>query len=337
MMTAGTGTASDALRLMTCVGRKAGILVRTRRELSLAALIFISILLTSCAQSPSPAAQRTRTPASGSGAPIAPATATATPAPAHYTPRTLARGFGSPDDLALDAQGRVIFADSVNGGVYRVERDGRVTQLIGHLPAPEGVLPLPDGSLLISVQGFPGAVTDKILRLAPGATSTTIFASFSNTTGKIGLDGISRDPATGDILAADSPNGMVYRLSPDGQHRDVLARGFVRPVDAIADASGAVYVADEYGDTVAKILPDGQVTALAHLSYPDDLAFDGDGSLLVTELGHNTLERLDPRTGRMLGTVATNLLEPQGLAVDAQGDIYIAEERGNVIIELRRG
>jgi DNA-binding beta-propeller fold protein YncE len=87
---------------------------------------------------------------------------------------------------------------------------------------------------------------------------------------------------------------------------------------------------------VVKIAPDGSKTTLAHLSDPDDLAFDEDGSLLVTELGHNTLERIDHQTGRSLGTVATNLLEPQGLAVDARGDLYTAEERGNVIIELRR-
>ena len=300
----------------------------------LVVLALASTLLTACATSPSapvPGARTRSVPTTTQAIP------TATLSPAHYTQVMLAHGFGSPDDLALDGQGRVIFAESVNGGVYRVEQNGQVTRLIGGLPAPEGVLPLPDGSLLISVQGFPGATRDDILRLAPGASTTTVFASLTNTTGKVGLDGISRDPTTGDILAADSPNGRVYRISPDGRHITLLAGGFTRPVDAITDGTGMVYVADEYGDTVDAIAPSGRITPLAHFSFPDDLAFDVDGTLLVTELGHNTLERIDPHTGRVLGTIATNLLEPQGLVVDARGDLYVAEERGNVIIELRRG
>ncbi|HLZ23602.1 MAG TPA: hypothetical protein VKQ30_15930 [Ktedonobacterales bacterium] len=296
----------------------------------------MSTLFAACTGSPSAPARATHPPSPASGTGPLP-TATAALGPAHYTQVTVAHGFGSPDDLALDAQGRVIFADSVNGSVYRVEASGQVTQLIGGLAAPEGVLPLPDGSLLITVQGFPGATRDEIRRLAPGASSSTLFASFVNTTGKVGLDSISRDPITGDVLAADSPNGNVYRLSPDGRQRTLLASGFTRPVDAIADSAGNIYVADEYGFAVVKILPNGHMTALAHLSYPDDLAFDVDGSLLVTELGHNTLERIDPQTGHSLGTVATNLFEPQGLAVDTHGNLYVAEERGDVIIELRRG
>lgn len=309
--------------------------VQNRRWLAVCAgLAFVSMLLAACAGSPSTPAQATRAPSTLTAMPAMP---TATLGPAHYTQVMVARGFGNPDDLALDAQGRIVFADSVNGGVYRVAANGQVTRLIGGLSAPEGVLPLPDGSLLITVQGFPGATHDEIVRLAPGAATPTLFASFTNTTGKVGLDSISRDPTTGDILAADSPNGTVYRLSPDGRQRTLLASGFTRPVDAITDSAGNIYVADEYGFTVVKIASDGSKTTLAHLSDPDDLAFDEDGSLLVTELGHNTLERIDPQTGRSLGTVATNLLEPQGLAVDARGDLYIAEERGNVIIELRRG
>ncbi|MGH2518138.1 MAG: SMP-30/gluconolactonase/LRE family protein [Ktedonobacterales bacterium] len=295
----------------------------------------VFLVLAACAGSPSMPVQATHATSTATATEAVP-TATATFGPAHYMQVTLAHGFGSPDDLALDAQGRIVFADSVNGGVYRVEANGQVTRLIGGLSAPEGVLPLPDGSLLITVQGFPGATRDEIVRLAPGASSVTLFASFPNTTGSVGLDSISRDAATGAILAADSPNGVVYRLSPDGRQRTLVASGFTRPVDAITDGVGNIYVADEYGFTVVKIAVDGTRTTLAHMSYPDDLAFDVDGSLLVTELGHNTLERIDPATGRSLGTVATNLLEPQGLAVDARGNLYIAEERGNVIVELRR-
>lgn len=260
---------------------------------------------------------------------------TATPTP-HYTLVTLAHGAGNPDDLTLDPQGRVVFTDSVSAQVFRVEADGHVTQLASGLPAPEGVLVEPDGSLLVAIQGTPGHTTDKIVHLTPGTGSPTVFASFTNTTGNVGLDGISRESQTGDILAADSPNGKVYRISADGKQKTLLASGFTRPVDAISDAAGNIYVADEFGSRVSVIAPDGSARVLAHLSLPDDLAFDGDGTLLVTLLGNNTLVRLDAHSGRVLATVASNLHEPQGLAVDTSGNIYISEETANTVIELKR-
>lgn len=260
---------------------------------------------------------------------------TVTPAP-HYTAVTLAHGAGHPDDLTLDGQGRVVFADSGSGDVFRIETDGRVTRLASGLPAPEGVIVEPDGSLLVAIQGTPGNVTDKIVRVLPSGGSPTIFASFTNTTGNVGLDSLWRDPRTGEVLAADSPNGNVYRISADGKRLTLLASGFTRPVDAIGDMAGNIYVADEYGNRVSVIAPTGSVRDLAHLSLPDDLAFDTDGTLLVTLLGNNTLVRLDPRTGRVLATIASNLHEPQGLAVDAAGNLYVSEEAANTLIQLKR-
>lgn len=284
---------------------------------------------------------------SGSSAALsAPATATTRPAaptptatlarPASYAPlRIVTKALGSPDDLALDPQGRIVFADMGNMGVNRIEVNGTITTLVSGLPDPEGVLVLPDGTIFVSVQGQGANKTDAILRIPPGGTPQT-FATFTNRTASVGLDSISRDPRTGDILAADSPNGVVYRISADGKQQTILARGFTRPVDAIVAPDGGVIVADEYGGKVAMIAPDGQVTTLARLSYPDDLAFDLDGTLLVTTLTDNTLRRLNPTTGATLAILATNLHEPQGLAVDAAGNIFLSEETGNAIVELQR-
>ena len=286
------------------------------------------VVLGGCEAMPQPAVRRT-----------APPVATMTPVSLptlvpHYVRRVIATGAGSPDDLTLDELGTVVVADTRTGCVYRVGPDGHLTALLSGLSVPEGVAFMPDGSLLIGEQGLPGAGMDQIVRWKPGGTQATHFATFANHTPTAGVDGISIRPDTGDVLVADSPNGTVYDLSPDGTRRTVVATHLVRPVDAIANARGTVFIADEFGGTVVAVTPDGTARVLAHLSYPDDLAIDRNGTLLVTVLGNNTLVRLDPATGRVLETVATDLLEPQGLAVDGSGNIYLSEERGNVILEL---
>lgn len=302
------------------------------QKYAIATLLIALALLTACQGSTA----HTASTATKTSAPTASPTATSTPAPPHYIPMVLAHGFGSPDDLALDGRNRLLFADFANNGVNRIEPDGHITTLLKGLAEPEGIIPLPNGSLLIAVQGHDGSGIDQVLRFTPGSATSSVFAHWSNATGKAGLDGISRDPRTGDILAADSPNGKIYRVAPDGQRVTLLASGFVRPTDAVADSAGNVYIADEYGSRVARIAPNGTVTTLAHVSLPDDLAFDTDGTLLVTALGNNTLVRLDPTSGRVLGVLATNLHEPQGLVVDASGNIYVSEQTANILLELKR-
>jgi serine/threonine-protein kinase len=299
--------------------------------LAVGSLLLVALAACSGATAGGPASTPTTTPT------VAPSSTCGPASPARYTPAVIAHGFGQPDDLTLDGQGRVLFADLGNGSVNRIEPGGQITTLVSALPEPEGLIAEPDGALLIAVQGSNGNGIDEIWRLAPGSATPTRLIRFSNATGNPGLDGISRDPRTGDILAADSPNGRVYSISPDGKRITLLAGGFVRPTDAIADSTGNVYVADEYGNKVARIALGGAVKILAQVKLPDDLAFDRHGSLLVTSLGSDTLLRLDAASGRALGTVATALREPQGLAVDGVGNLYVSEQQANAVVELQLG
>jgi serine/threonine-protein kinase len=263
-------------------------------------------------------------------------TPTATLPPAVYAPVLLTKGFGCPDDLALDSQSRVIFSDQGNGTINRIDATG-ITTLARGLDEPEGIIVLPDGTLIVGEQGNAGEHLDRLDVVGPGTTTPQVLVTFTNATDTPGVDGLSIDPRTGDILVADSPNGTVVRVSRDGKNRTVLARGFVRPVQALADAQGNIFVADEYGNEVVRIAPNGTVTRLIHLADPDDLAFDRDGTLLVTVLGDNTVVRIDPVTGKNLGVVGSHLFEPQGLVVDAHGNLYVSEETANAVVELVRG
>ncbi len=253
-----------------------------------------------------------------------------------YVPTVLAQGAGCPDDVWLDGQGNLLFSDWYNGSVNQIASNGQVTSIARGLPKPEGIVQLPDGTLVVAEQGVNGEHINQLAERAPGTDTFTVFVRFPNTTGLPGVDGLSYDAASGSLLVADSANGTILRVALNGA-TTTIARGFVRPTMALADSTGHIYVADEYGNAVARIDPDGSHHILLPVADPDDLAFDRDGSLLVTALGNNTLIRIDPQTGTQLAIVAQNLFEPQGLAVDSHGTIYVAEERANSIIALRRG
>src|SRR5205085_2134831 len=90
--------------------------------------------------------------------------------PQHYTSHVYFQGKANPDDLAFDPQGHVVFSDGVHGTVERINADGSATVLVKGLARPEGVVVLSDNTIIIAEQK-----TNRILSLAPGATSATVL------------------------------------------------------------------------------------------------------------------------------------------------------------------
>ncbi len=110
-----------------------------------------------------------------------------------------------------------------------------------------------------------------------------------NKTGKPGVDGIVRDPATGDIIVPDSPNGRVLRVSADALRIRVIATGLVRPAGAAIERDGSIIVADENGNAVPHLRADGRFESLGHFATPDDVAIDAAGNIFVASLGDNSI------------------------------------------------
>jgi len=78
------------------------------------------------------------------------------------------------------------------------------------------------------------------------------------------------------------------------------------PDDVAVDASGDVYIADSLNNEVEKVTPSGQLSVIA-----------GTGSAGTPTAGPATSSRLD---------------DPTGVAVDAAGDVYIADN-DNAVVE----
>jgi sugar lactone lactonase YvrE len=92
----------------------------------------------------------------------------------------------------------------------------------------------------------------------------------------------------------------VYVINADGS-LTVLATRFLGAEDVVADASGAMYVADGLAASVTRVDSDGTVTKLADV-LPDNchLAFDAQEQLYVTNAGPQyPFARIDTTTGQV--------------------------------------
>jgi sugar lactone lactonase YvrE len=87
---------------------------------------------------------------------------------------------------------------------------------------------------------------------------------------------------------------------------------FSNPAGIASDANGNLYVSDSFNNRIRKIAPDGTVTTVA-----------GNGTA-----GYNTTDT---------PAAEAEFYAPQGLAVDAQGNIFVADMGNNVIREITAG
>jgi streptogramin lyase len=146
--------------------------------------------------------------------------------------------------------------------------------------------------------------------------------------------------------------------------------GFTGPQGIAIDAAGNLYVADAASSTIVRISSSGQVSTLAGVAgvtgdsdgvgsdgrfqFPSDLALDGSGNLYVVDTDNHTIRRLSPAgvTGTVAGRAgsagsadgigaAVRFFYPAGIAVDAAGNVYVADTDNNTIrksiIAIRAG
>ena len=126
--------------------------------------------------------------------------------------------------------------------------------------------------------------------------------------------------ASGDIFISDSSNNVIEKVTPDGTLSIVAGTGqlgtpvpgpatssnLFTPQGIAVDTSGNLYIADHYNQVIEKVTPDGTLSIVA-----------------------GTGQRGTPVPGP---ATSSNLHDPEGLAVDAAGNLFIADS-GNQMIE----
>lgn len=140
-----------------------------------------------------------------------------------------------------------------------------------------------------------------------------------------------------------------------------IASGFATATGVTADKSGIVYAADWATDLIKKIAANGTVTVLAGngnfgaangqgaaatFYNPDALAIDNGGNIYVADQSNNLIRKITPQglvstfAGSGIsgfndgtGTVAS-FNSPRGLAFDAAGNLYVADQANNAIRKI---
>ncbi len=145
----------------------------------------------------------------------------------------IGKKFNSPNDLAIDKKGRVYFTDPRYVGsekreidtesVYRIDTDGKVTQIISELKKPNGILVSPDQKTLYVAESAP---KDRLFLAYPlkedGAVGPKkLLHDFG---ADRGIDGMCLD-VKGNIYATagQGKTAGVTIFNPDGKKIDFVA------------------------------------------------------------------------------------------------------------------
>lgn len=205
-----------------------------------------------------------------------------------------------PGAVAVDAQGEIYIADTFNHRIRKVTPGGIITTVAGSGPFEVG----PEGDAFGGSGGDGGPATQARLNLpydvAVDLQGNLLIADQFN--------GRVRKVDTGGVISTVAGVGMFPAPAGDGgpATRAVISD----PLSVAADTAGDVFVVDCGGASVRKIGPDGIISTVA-----------GNGSVFGS-LGDG-----GPATAASLG-------HPEGVAVDAQGNLLIADKDHNRIREV---
>ena len=300
---------------------------------------------------------------------LAPA-ATANAAPAEQTPVVLASGLVGPLHVNADQDGSVIVSEEFAGRLTRVQADGSKSTVYS---APDwdvaGTAARRSTLYLLESQGA-GPMDDRrlaghIRAISDDGTQWTL-GDFASLESEENADGDTRYGFRNlpDECAAQLPAGMPpasYTGDVDSHPYSIALSGRTAYV-ADAGANSVVSVDLRSGDTetVALLPPQPyRITAdvAATLQLPDcvvgrtyafepvptDVAVGSDGWLYVTTLpggpedprlgARGSVYKVNPDNGRVR-LFADEVLSPTGLALDDDGDIYVASLFGDGVLRI---
>ena len=250
--------------------------------------------------------------------------------PANATPSCSAADSGFvPSGIAVDSAGN-LYGAIVAGCIRKLSPAGVVTPIAGNGtrgfsgdggPAIQAELDSPAAITMDQAGNLYFVDNGRVRKVNPaGAISTVGGPASTYYDEKRPATSVYLGVTNGIAIAADgtsyvSDYAQVFRISPAGIISTVAGNGAVGyggdggPANAALlnyaagvalDAPGAVYIADELNSRVRKVSPDGTITTVAGNGTA---GFSGDGGQATD----------------------AELMNPEGLAIDSEGNLYIAD------------
>ena len=245
-----------------------------------------------------------------------------------------------PSGLAVDGSGNLYISDSFN---YRVRR----------VDAATGVITTVAGDGIRGFSGDGGPATSASLNVPWGVAV--------DTSGNVYI----ADRDNHRVRRVDAATGVITTVAGGfvGDGGPATSSSLNSPAGIALDASGNLYIADSAhhrvrlvdgatgtittvaGTTSTGFSGDGGPATTANLNSPQGVAVDGSGNLYISDTFNHRVRRVDAATG-VITTVAgdgasgfsgdggtatsASLKFPRGLAVDAAGNLLIADENHRV-------
>lgn len=231
-------------------------------------------------------------------------------------------GFVLPRGVAVDAAGNVFVADSGNGAIKKVARDGTITTIATDLKQPFGISVDSQDDVFVACL----LVQDGPVRMYPPHGPLVKLGKGFYLPQGVFVDG------AGVVYVADTGNNLAKKIV-DGQ---ITRIGNVlnSPGGITADAAHNVYISNTMSNAVEKVAPDGTITPVGSgFNHPNGLAVDGKGDLFVADTSNNAIKEVEPN-GTIL-TVGSGLKGPYGVALDARGRVYVADSYNNRIVRFK--
>ena len=248
--------------------------------------------------------------------------------------------FRLPNSVAVDGAGNVYVADTANNTIRKI--------------APNGVV-----STLAGVSGTHGSADG----IGGNARFWAPFGIAADRSGNVYV----ADTANNTIRKITS-DGVVSTLAglaghPGSKDGNGTNARFRNPWGVAVDGIGNVFVADMSNDTIRKITPTGVVSTLAgqvgisgslngvgasaQFNNPFAIAVDSADNIYVSDSANDTIRKVTP--GGMASILAglpgyagstdgngndARFWNPQGLAVDDGGNIYVADTGNNTVRKI---
>jgi uncharacterized protein (TIGR03437 family) len=251
---------------------------------------------------------------------------------------------GSPVSIALDAQGDAYFADSLNNIVFEL--------------TAQGVFKIVAGNGAVGFSGDGGVATAASLNSPQGVTvdaSGNVYIADR-------LNQRIRKVSANGVITTVAGNGTLGFAGDGGP---ATSASLYAPSGVAVDASGNLYIADPGNFRIRKVSPsgvigtyagngvpivgtltgDGGPATAARISNPVGVALDASGNLYISDQGALRVRKVTAATG-VISTVVGGVLsdgapansiilgQPEGVAVDALGNLYIADALYSVITKV---